>query len=1104
MTRNYLTLVTAGALFLIAGLTARADYSSAVLADGPLTYHRFNEAGVTNDTVPVVVNLGTLGAAANGTHVTTYRDDLIQQGVPGALADPDNTAISIPYSPNTHFNYVKVPWQEGLAHNGPFSFEIWAKPATRCMNYMCGMANWSADRSGWVLMQSDWDDLVTGNGWVFRLFQNSGSTSSDVYDTFAIDTNHWYHLVGVYDGSSATLYIDGVPAHSASVSAYAPAIGSNLMFGVTRNIQFPYGGGLDEAAFYTNALTAEEVAAHYACATTNPTYYPTLVLAKNPPGYWRFNEKFNPSVALNSGTCGAAADGQYRIFSTTVPELQGPAYPGFEPTNRALRLFGTNGCVVFPALNFYTNTVTYECLLKRSGTQKDYTCIFMHGRVLLNPSPFVAGLIFRGTGNALGYYWYSTNTAAAAGESFNYQSTLVPPNETWVYAALAITPTSGTIYMYDGTNWSKAVNTRAHKMAHFIGPTWIGGDRNVPNRWFNGCVDEAAFYDKTLTEGQLRSHALAAFGDASAPEFIDPTPVVEPSMVYAGTPFKLTIDGYGPPPVSFQWRRGDGANQSNIEGATNATYLKASASAADNGNYDVVISGSFGAVTSYQAYVYVYPQDAPSISQNPVSRAVYPGGSVKLSVAADGQALTYQWMHAGTNLPGATTSTLTVANVDETTIGEYRVRVTNTAGTQLSAAATLSLIPYDSNNTYVSAVLADAPEAYWRLDETAAPIIYDSMGRHDGQTWAKTPAYDPAGSQWGPAWNKPGALADDPNTALAFNGNNFISVPYSPDLNVPTYTIEVWAMPTTISSATYYPVVSEDFYTAPTQVTPPCLPDNYRGGYRFSLTGSSKQWNFGVGGMTTWDVVTDPAPTTVNSWVHLVGTFDGWRESFYVNGVFVGSFLGLGLPNERLALYIGGDNAAYGFGNPFLGVVDEVAYYKTVLPPSRIKLHYQLGKHGTNGLPVFITSPASQTVEVGSPVSFSATLVGATPMTYQWQQNGASLPTGTDLTLSFASVDYANAGQYTLTVTNDLGDAISSAATLVVTPPASVTNLTSRISHTPAGVKLELLWPMGCDLYYATNLTTSPWLPVSGAAAPYYNVPINPGTEQMYYRCICP
>jgi hypothetical protein len=1114
-TRNLLTLAAAGILTLMAVLTARADYPSAVLADGPLTYHRFSETGVTSDTLPAAVNIGTLGAAANGTHATTFRMSLAVPGVAGALADPDNAALQFPYSPNTHRDNIDVPWQAGLTANGgtnvPFSVECWAKPATRYYSFPLNMMKYdTTPYKGWQFRQTDWDGAVTGNGWGFQLYNGKDTAAVTLIVTQPIDTSHWYHLVGVFDGTSAMLYVDGALMVATNLSAagkqyVAASSGYPMKMGCRSDNVYQWGGCLDEVAYYTNVLTSAEIAAHYACATTNGAYYPTLVQLKSPAGYWRLNEKFNPSVAQNSGSRGAAAKGQYRTYSTTVPELQGPAYPGFETTNTALQVFGTNGFVVVPPLNFYGNNVTFECMLKRSGTQSDYAGVAMHGNVLANSgSPCVAGLIFRGTGNTLGYWWYSTNTSAS--DSFNYQSSLVPPDETWVYAAVAITPTSGTIYMYDGTNWSSEVNAKTHKTTSFTGQCWIGGDRNVAARWFKGCVDEVAIYDKALTESQLRSHAFAAFGDTNMPVLAKADPTLYPDTIYAGMPLTLTIDVYGTPPLTYQWRQGpspDPSTQTNIDGATSAVYAKASASDADTGYYDVIISNASGSVTSSLAYVYVNADSAPTISQDPVSRAVYAGGSATFSVTADGQALTYQWQHADTNLPGATASSLTVANVDATKTGEYRVGVTNGAGGLLSGAATLSLIAFDTNYTYVSTVLADAPEAYWRLDETAAPTIYDSMGRHDGQTWkAAGPAYDDSGSVWTLAWSQTGALADDANKALIFNGNNFARIPFSLDLNVPTYTVELWVKPTNIvGGATHYPLVSEDFYSGPTQVTPPCLPDNYRGGYRFALAGTAKTWTFGVGGITTWDVQAVAPLQAVNTWVHLVGTFDGYQESLYTNGVLVASTIGLGMPNQRLALYIGGDNAAWGFGNPYYGLVDEAAYYKTVLSPARIKLHYQLGKYGTNSLPVFITPPASQTVEFGNPASFNPTLVGASPRTYQWKQGGGDVTGGTDLNLTFASVDYTNAGQYTLAVTNGSGWVVSSAATLTVTPPASVTNLNVRISYPPTGLKLELIWPLGYTLYYTTDLATGPWLPVSGATAPYYNVPINTAIEKIFFKC---
>src|SRR5262249_14510703 len=53
-----------------------------------------------------------------------------------------------------------------------------------------------------------------------------------------------------------------------------------------------------------------------------------------------------------------------------------------------------------------------------------------------------------------------------------------------------------------------------------------------------------------------------------------------------------------------------------------------------------------------------------AINSQPQSTNVAPGLNVALSVGAQGSsALTYQWRHAGTNLPGATASSYVINNV---------------------------------------------------------------------------------------------------------------------------------------------------------------------------------------------------------------------------------------------------------------------------------------------------------------------------------------------------------------------------------------------------------------------------------------------------------
>jgi len=86
------------------------------------------------------------------------------------------------------------------------------------------------------------------------------------------------------------------------------------------------------------------------------------------------------------------------------------------------------------------------------------------------------------------------------------------------------------------------------------------------------------------------------------------------------------------------------------------------------------------------------------ITQQPVNTSGIEGGAAVFTVAATGTApLSYQWKFHGTNLPGATNTTLTLNNLTLAQAGPYYVTVSNAAGPTNSATATLTVFGASAN-----------------------------------------------------------------------------------------------------------------------------------------------------------------------------------------------------------------------------------------------------------------------------------------------------------------------------------------------------------------------------------------------------------------------
>jgi len=82
---------------------------------------------------------------------------------------------------------------------------------------------------------------------------------------------------------------------------------------------------------------------------------------------------------------------------------------------------------------------------------------------------------------------------------------------------------------------------------------------------------------------------------------------------------------------------------------------------------------------------------APVITTQPASQTVTAGNGTTFSVVATGGNLAYEWQKNGVTIPGATGSMYAISNVQPADAGNYRVIVSNQAGSDTSTPATLTV-----------------------------------------------------------------------------------------------------------------------------------------------------------------------------------------------------------------------------------------------------------------------------------------------------------------------------------------------------------------------------------------------------------------------------
>jgi glucose/arabinose dehydrogenase len=186
--------------------------------------------------------------------------------------------------------------------------------------------------------------------------------------------------------------------------------------------------------------------------------------------------------------------------------------------------------------------------------------------------------------------------------------------------------------------------------------------------------------------------------------------------VTQGQTATLSVTATGPS-LSYQWQHLVGSTWTNV-GTSSNTLAIPNAQPADAGSYRVVVSNTFGSVTSNTANLTVsVAGTAPTITTQPSNQQANVGQPATFTVAASGTApLTYQWQHlvgsTWTNV-GTNSATFTISSVTTADAGSYRVIVSNSIGSATSNTATLAV-----NQLPVVTITAPSPSLTYNFGQT--------------------------------------------------------------------------------------------------------------------------------------------------------------------------------------------------------------------------------------------------------------------------------------------------------------------------------------------------------------------------------------------------
>jgi trimeric autotransporter adhesin len=696
----------------------------------------------------------------------------------------------------------------------------------------------------------------------------------------------------------------------------------------------------------------------------------------------------NPAPTITSASTATICSGmaQNYVITSATPGVtltwSRPAVAGI--SNAAVSNQSSN--IINEALNNTTSspvTVIYQVTASASGC----TGPVFNYTVTVNPKPVAS---------------FTTSSPACSGSAvtFTNTSTGSVTSLSWDFG--------------DGNSITSTTSTQSHTYA-------AAGTFNVQLSVLSGsgCVSD------TFTQAVVVSQGTS----------ITTQPASQSACTGSAVNFSVTASGSS---LTYQWRK----NGVSISGATSSTYTIPAATSADAGNYDVVVTGGCGVVTSSVASLTL--NSAPVINTQPQSQAVCTGSPVTFTVVASGSGLTYTWRKNGVLIPGATTANYTIASAAAGDVGSYDVVVATSCSTSTTSnAATLTL------NT--APAITTQPASQTVCSGTTATFNVVASGSGLNYQWRKG------------------------GTAITGATSSTFSIASVTTAAAGSYDVVVTNACTSVTSATVTLTVN----AATVITTQPVNQTACTGGsVTFTVTatgtGLTYQWRkagVAIAGATSstftipaavttdagnYDVIISGScgPVTSNTVTLTLNTAPAITSQPVGTSACAGS-------SVSLSVTASGTGLSYQWRKGGVAIAGATSSTYTINPVAvgsagsyDVVISSACGTNVTsNAATVTVTQgtvitaqPVSQSVCEGSIATLSVTASGSGTITYQWRKNSVAIAGATTANYQIVNALISNSGIYDVIISSSCGTVTSQGAILAVNSCTSVPAINSDVT----------------------------------------------------------